>query len=111
MNSRIGLALGLGALRSVAYNAGMAHDGSAALKLNDTTPRAMARYLERLRATPPRARLERALRLSEQVRSATMTDVRHQLPGATEDELAIAFLRRVYGPLVADRFAARRAGR
>lgn len=89
----------------------MPHDGSEALKLTDTTPRAMARYWERLRATPPRERLERALRLSEQTRAATMADVRRQLPGASEDEVAIAFLRRVYGDELADRFAARRAQR
>lgn len=89
----------------------MSHDGSEALKLTDTTPRAMARYWERLRATPPRERLERALRLSERVRAATMADVRKQLPGASEDEVAVAFLRRVYGDALADTFAARRARR
>jgi hypothetical protein len=67
----------------------------------------MQRYLERLRATPPRARLERALRLSEQMRDATMSDVRRQHPNASKDELAIAFLRRVYGDAIADKFAAR----
>ena len=89
----------------------MPHDGSQAQTLTDTTPRAAARYWERLRATPPRERLERALRLSEQVRAATMADVRKQLPGASEDEVAVAFLRRVYGDALADSFAARRARR
>ena len=89
----------------------MPHDGSEAQKLTDTTPRAAARYWERLRATPPRERLERALRLSEQARAATMADVREQLPGASEDEVAVAFLRRVYGDALADTFAARRARR
>jgi hypothetical protein len=87
----------------------MSHEGAASLELSDTTPRALQRYLERLRATPPRERLERALRLSEQMRDATMSDVRRQHPEATDDELAIAFLRRVYGDELADRFAARRA--
>lgn len=89
----------------------MSHDGAAAQELTDTTPRAAARYLERLKATPPRARLERALRLSEQVRAATMADVERQHPGATSDEVAVALLRRVYGDDLADRFAARRARR
>ena len=89
----------------------MTHEGAASLELSDTTPRAMQRYLERLRATPPRERLERALRLSEQMRSATMSDVRRQHPAASDDELAIAFLRRVYGDAIADRFAAHRAPR
>lgn len=89
----------------------MTHEGAASLELSDTTPRAMKRYLERLRATPPRERLERALRLSEQMRSATMSDIRRQHPEATDAELAIAFLRRVYGDALADRFAAHRAAR
>ena len=85
----------------------MNHEGSSSLELSDTTPRAMQRYLERLRATPPQEKLERALRLSQQVRDATMSDVRRQHPGATEKTLAVAFLRRVYGDEIADRFAAR----
>ena len=86
----------------------MTHDGAASLELSDATPRAQARYLARLRATAPRARLERALRLSERMRQATMADVKRQNPTATEDELAIAFLRRVYGEAVAARFSAHR---
>jgi len=84
----------------------MKHEGAASADFSDTTPRAMQRYLERLRVTPPRERLERALRLSEQMRTATMSDVRRQLPGASEQELAVAFLRRVYGEAIADRYAA-----
>lgn len=84
----------------------MAHEGARA-QLSDTTPRALQRYVERLRATPPRERLARALRLSEQVRKATMADVRRQQPAATEEELAVAFIRRVYGDKLANRFAAR----
>lgn len=83
----------------------MAHDGAA--ELSDTTSRAMERYLERLRATSPRLRLERALRLSEQMRSATMGDVRRQHSDATEHGLAVAFLRRVYGDEIATRFEGR----
>ena len=83
----------------------MSHEGAASSQLTDTTPGAMKRYLERLRATPPRERLERALRLSERARDATMSDVRRQHPNATELELAIAFVRRVYGDAIADRFA------
>jgi hypothetical protein len=84
----------------------MKHEGSVSADFSDTTPRAMQRYLERLRATPPRERLERALRLSDQMRAATMSDVRSQLPGASEEEVAVAFLRRVYGDAIADRYAA-----
>ena len=83
------------------------HRGEQAATPQDTSERAAARYAERLRATSPRDRLERALRLSERVRNATMTDLRRQLPGASEAELAIAFVRRVYGDRLADRLAAR----
>ena len=82
------------------------HEGAAGLQLTDTTPGAMKRYLERLRATLPRQRLARALELSDRVRTATMSDVRRQHPNASELELAIAFVRRVYGDAIADRFAA-----
>ncbi|PZR06058.1 MAG: hypothetical protein DI536_31030 [Archangium gephyra] len=86
----------------------MRHDAEQSALFTDMTPKAKARYLERIRATPPREKLERALRLSEMVRSATMTDVRRQNPGASEDEIASAFIRRVYGDKLADRFSARR---
>lgn len=85
------------------------HRGELAATPQDTTTRAAERYAERLRATSPRARLERALRLSERVRAATMTDLRRQQPSASEAELAVAFVRRVYGDRLADRLAARLA--
>ncbi len=77
------------------------------MQLSDTTPRARARYLERIRSTPPQQRLARAFRLSNQVRAATMADIRRRYPNATQQELATAFLRRVYGDAIADGFAAR----
>jgi len=40
-----------------------------------------------------------------------MAEIERSMPGATKDELAIAFLRRVYGDVIADRFAARRRPR
>lgn len=89
----------------------MKHDGALASEQTDTTPRARERYLARLRETPERARLQRAFDLSARVRRAVMAEVERSLPGATKDELAIAFLRRVYGDLVADKFAARRLTR
>ena len=85
----------------------MPHDGAASLEVSDTTPRAAERYAERLRATPPREKLERALRLSERVRAATWADLERQNPGASRRELSVAFLRRVYGDAIADRYAAR----
>lgn len=64
-----------------------------------------------LRETPPRERLERALRLSERARSLTMSDVRRQHPGATEHQIAVAFVRRVYGDKLADRLAEQLSGK
>lgn len=89
----------------------MKHDGALANEQTDTTPRARERYLARLRETPERARLQRALDLSAQVRGAVMAEIERSMPHATKDELAIAFLRRVYGDVIADRFAARRRAR
>ena len=83
----------------------MSHSGEKAAAHRDTSPRAQQRYVERLRATAPRARLERALRLSEQVRAATMADVRRQHPNANDRELAVLFVRRVYGDQLATRLA------
>jgi hypothetical protein len=85
----------------------MAHNGEASLELTDTSARAEERYWERVRATPPRERLERALRLSAQVRAATLADVERQHPGASYRDLAVAFLRRGYGDTIADGYAAR----
>ena len=83
----------------------MSHDGERAAFQKDTTPKAMARYLERLQATPPRERLARAFELSNRARAATMADVERSMPGATARAIAIAFVRRVYGEQLAARFA------
>lgn len=39
-----------------------------------------------------------------------MSDVRRQHPGASEREIAIAFVRRVYGDALAEKLAARLGG-
>ena len=85
----------------------MEHSGERAAAQTDTSARARRRWVERLRETPPSARLERALRLSERVRELTMSDVRRQLPGASEREIAVVFVRRVYGERLAARLASR----
>lgn len=82
------------------------HNGEASMTFTDTTPEAARRYWERVRATAPRDRLRRALKLSEQFRKLVMADIKKRNPGATERELAIAFVRRVYGDELADRFGA-----
>jgi hypothetical protein len=83
------------------------HNGELAAAQTDTSPRAQARYLERLRAMTPRQRLQRALDLSAQVRARVMADLERSMPGATWEALAEAFLRRVYGDVIADRWAKR----
>ena len=83
------------------------HVGEKATHFTDTSERARQRYYERVRETPPVERLRRALQLSAQVRRATFNDVRRQHPGATERQLAIAFVRRVYGDALANRLMAR----
>jgi hypothetical protein len=85
----------------------VAHDGARAAQQSDTTPRALARYYERLRATPPREKLARALLLSDRVRAATMADVERPMPGASREALSVAFVRRVYGEPLARRLAER----
>lgn len=81
------------------------HNGEASMTFTDTTPDAARRYWERVRETSPRDRLKRALRLSEQLKKMVMADLKKKNPGASERELAIAFLRRVYGDELAERFA------
>jgi hypothetical protein len=81
----------------------MTHVGHLFVEQSDTSPRAMQRYLKRLRETPPREKLERALRLSEKVRDATMAEIRRQMPDADERALARELVRRVYGERLAAR--------
>ncbi len=88
----------------------MPHLGHLSAAQSDTSPRAAQRYLERLRATPPREKLERALRLSERVRDAAMAEIRRQLPNADERTLAREFVRRVYGERLAARLDRRERG-
>jgi hypothetical protein len=82
----------------------MSHSGELSAAFSDTSPEAEARYYERLRATPPLERLKTAFRLSERVRNATMSDLKTKMPGASRDELALAFVRRVYGDEIAAQF-------
>ncbi|MBL8911778.1 MAG: hypothetical protein JNM17_13885 [Archangium sp.] len=95
------------------YRAGLSallprHAGHLSV-LTDTSPNAAARLLERVRATPPEARLKRAFELSDRVRAATMADLERRMPGARRVEVQIAFMRRVYGDRIANRFASRAA--
>ncbi len=84
------------------------HNGEAAAKFSDTSPAAQARYYALLRAMTPQQRFKRAMELTALARKLTMADVRRQNPGASARDIAIAFLRRVYGDEIADGFARRR---
>jgi hypothetical protein len=85
----------------------MKHSGELSAAVKDTSDAAERRYVERLQATPPLERLKVAFRLSERARNATMTDLRKKLPNATKEELAAAFLRRVYGDEIATSYEVR----
>ncbi len=89
----------------------MKHDGALAAAQSDTTPKAHARYLQRLAEAGPHEKLARALALSNRLLSATMAELRRSMPNATRGELAVAFVRRVYGEALASRFEARLACR
>ena len=89
----------------------MAHDGSRAAAQQDTTPKALAHCLERVRNTPPRERLARAFALSNRARTATMSDVERSMPGASRNQVAVAFVRRVYGEALAAQLEKRFSGR
>ena len=89
----------------------MSHDGSAAAAQTDTTPKALERYRQRIRSTPPRERLARAFELSNRVLAMTMADIERSMPQASVDEVAVAFVRRVYGDVLAARLAKRVAAR
>ncbi len=73
----------------------------------DTTPKARAHYLKRLRETPAREKLARAFALSNRVLAATMADLARAMPEATTEQRAVAFVRRVYGDALARRLEQR----
>ena len=63
----------------------------------DTTPRAAALQLQLYRAAGPARRAQIAVELSEAVRSTTIAGIRRRHPEYSEREVALAFLRLVYG--------------
>lgn len=66
-------------------------------------------YWARIRSMSMHEKAERTFRLSARKRNATMSEVRRQNPELSEDEIAVAFIRRVYGDTLAERFAKHRA--
>lgn len=87
------------------------HDGSQAAEQTDTSPRARARYLERLRAASPFEKLARTFELSDRARRAAFEALRRARPEASSDELRVEFVRRLYGEAIAQRFAKRLAAK
>jgi hypothetical protein len=71
--------------------------------MNDTSPRADARYHDLLRAMPPERRLEAAMKLSAAVRELCLAGLRERHPNASVDELRTRLVVRLYGRAAATR--------
>ncbi len=63
----------------------------------DTTPQAEAIQLELYRAAGPAGRVRIAVDLSEAVRQTALAGIRRRHPEFSEDEVADAFLKVMYG--------------
>jgi hypothetical protein len=82
--------------------------------MDDTSPRAAARYLELLRAAPPARSLQIAAGLSVATKRLAIAGIRQRDPGADEAEVRRRLARLLYGEEAAtqiDRLQARRANR
>jgi len=69
----------------------------------DTSPAAIDRYHELLRAQAPHERLEQAMALTAAVRELAMAGIRARHPGASADEMRVRLTVRLYGRDVAQR--------
>jgi len=63
----------------------------------DTTPRAAAIQLELYRQVGPSRRAQIAVELSDAVRDTALAGIRRRHPDYSEEEVALSFLRMVYG--------------
>jgi len=75
--------------------------------MNDTSPKADARYHELLRRMPPEGRLEAAMRLSRAVRELAVAGIRQRHPDACDEEVRIRLAVRLYGRACAERLFGR----
>jgi hypothetical protein len=71
--------------------------------MRDTSDAADRRYHELLREKAPHERLAQAMALSNAVRQMAMAGLRARHPAATEDELRVRYVVRVYGRAAAER--------
>jgi hypothetical protein len=69
----------------------------------DTTPSALDRYHELLRAQEPHERLAQAAALTQAVRELAVVGIRQRHPGASDDEVRRRLAVRLYGRDVAER--------
>jgi hypothetical protein len=67
------------------------------MQARDTTPRAAAIQLQLYRQASPSRRAQIAVELSDAVRSTALAGIRRRHPEYSEDEIALSFLRLVYG--------------
>lgn len=71
--------------------------------LRDTHASALARYHELLRAQAPHARLAQAVALTRATRQLAVAGIRQRHPLASEDEVRVRLVVRLYGRAVAER--------
>jgi len=64
---------------------------------HDTTPRAAAIQLQLYRQAGPSRRAQIAVELSDAARETTLAGIRRRHPEYSEREVALSFLRIVYG--------------
>ncbi len=69
----------------------------------DTTPTALERYRQLLRAQAPHQRLAQAMALTDAVRTLAVAGIRQRHPAASEDEIRVRLSVRLYGRDVARR--------
>jgi hypothetical protein len=65
--------------------------------LQDTSPRAIDRYHELLRAQTPHQRLAQAAALTRMVRDLAVAGIRQRHPGASDEEVHARLAVRLYG--------------
>jgi hypothetical protein len=70
--------------------------------VSDTDPVTAAVHLELLRAATPARRLALAFSLSRSVIALTRDSIARRLPGASRDEIGVAFVERCYGTELAE---------
>ncbi len=65
--------------------------------MQDTTPVALDRYHQLLRAQAPHQRLAKAVALTRAVRELAIAGLRQRHPGAPEQEIRVRLAVRLYG--------------